>query len=1109
MLNILKTSTCLTALRGTGMVLVAALLPLPALAQSANLTPENIAVFNLLSPFLNLNTTSVGQQTLQTSLSQAVAINQNAASVALLNDYMSTPALAALAISDENLLGKASNAVTGLSATYGVAANLAGSLPTQNTIAWAMYNGQQPVGGFGSILGAAYVSGVGSNGSAVTLPNTVALLTAAVNQTGNTTTTGDASLAKSYFANGTIDGTTPVVAPAGYTLITSNGLPNKTNSVYDTAFGVSNTQSSQNAYGDSHPYQVANLTLYDSTVKSKSSAAGAPTPSTNPAFPSSHMAYAMTDSLLLGMMVPQLYQSMLMRASEMGESRIVVGVHYPTDIIGSRAFISFDLANLLGNPSYIKNATVTGTAVNLPGLFASAAPELKSQLTQAAASANCGTSLAGCATSTTNVNPYAPSATNAAVYAARLTYGLPTLSFTAAPAEQAPGGGPDASILLATLYGGANSNAATAALAASVGGGLYGNLANSTINQIIVNTETNALAAFYGTSLSYWSRVDLYDAAGYFQNVTGTITLASTDQVNTNVTVANTGTLNGGGTITGNLAVQSGGTLGGTGAAPAITTVNGQVTQGAGSTLSVNIDGKTAGNGAGNYSQINVVGTGNAYVISPAGGSTPAAALQFNLRNITGGNNTYIPGLGSAYTVVQAAGGVSGAFGSLVQPTSGLPANTVFTVAYYPTNVQGYVTPGSYANPVAAGFTPTGNQAGVGSALDRIRAATGYGVSADSNTSVLLGAVGGLSAGNLQAGLDQLSGVGALNAVGNSLTVGRAFGQALDSRLDQLHGADTSIAEKASQGLFGFALNTGTIGGGSVDAGGSAGATTGLAGGDGLIGLSPWVRGIGVFSSNDGDGNAPGFSSTIGGALAGVDYRLNDAFLVGASFGYAHSTVTGNDGTGQSDGDSYRFAGYGTWNPGGFFVDGTAGYTYSEYDTRRDLAMGSFSGTAKGNTSGGDAEVGARVGKRFNLGGFTVVPDAGLTYDHLTTDRFTESGAGAFNLTVGSTTLDSLRSAIGASASQTFQVNEGLTLEPEVRAHWEHDILDQNVQTSMALAGQPFTVSSARPGRDAAVLGVGLAGLIGDRTRLFVSYDASLRENQTDHAITAGFKLVW
>jgi hypothetical protein len=628
---------------------------LPAKAQTANITAENAAVFNLLSPFLDLNAMPVGQQTLQANLSQAVAINQNTSLVALLNDNMATPALAALAISDENLLGKASNAVTGLSATYGVAANLAGGLPTQTTTAWAQYNGQQPVGGFGSVLGAAYVRDVGSNGSAVTLANTIALLTTANNQIVNTVATGDSQVAKFYFANGTWNGTATAVAPGGSTLPTANGLPSTTSSVYDTAYGVSNATSGQNSYGDSHPYQTAPVngyayTLYDSTVKSKSPVSGAPTPSTNPSFPSSHMAYAMTDSLLLGMAVPELYQSMLMRASEMGNSRIVVGVHYPLDIIASRAMASFDLANLLSNPSYINNAAVTGTSVNLPGLFTAAAPELQAQLTQAATAAGCGTSIATCATSSANVNPYAPSATNAAVYAARLTYGLPTLSFAAALAEQAPSGGPDASILLATLYGG--STAQSQALAASVGGALYGNLSTNTINQVIQNTETNALAAFHGTSLSYWSRLNLYAAAGYFQDVTDAIAMASTDHLATNVTVGSTGAFKAGGTIAGNVTVNQGGTFtGSTGISGGFAnsgltvlhsadslTVAGSFTQSSTGALRFTIGGHTAG---------------TSYSLLKAG----SADLNGTIEVVIGGSG-YAINAGDKFDLLDAAGGI-------------------------------------------------------------------------------------------------------------------------------------------------------------------------------------------------------------------------------------------------------------------------------------------------------------------------------------------------------------------------------------------------------------------------------------------------------------------
>ena len=420
----------------------------------------------------------------------------------------------------------------------------------------ALVNGSQTIGGFGSILGAAYVSGVSP--SSVTLPNTVALLTTAFGFTGNTLSTGDSQVAKFYFANGTWNGTTTAVGPTGSSLPSHSGLPNGINSVYDTAYGVTNKQSGQNAYGDSHPYQTyqdipgATYTLYDPTVKTTTTVSGAVNPdkpSSNPSFPSSHMAYAMTDLVLLGMLAPQLYQSMLVRASAMGESRIVVGVHYPLDIIGSRAFVYYDLANYLSNPAYINNATTTGTAVNLPSLMGAAQGELTSQLTAAAAAANCGTSLATCATSSANVNPYAPSTTNAAVYAARMTYGLPT---SAAPPELTDTNGQDATILLATVYGGGSAAAQSLMSQLGLASGMYGNLSTATIRQIIANTESAQIAAFAGSQLSYWSRINLDAAIGYFGGVTGTLNTADGDVVTTDVTVASGGAID----VTGKFAVE-------------------------------------------------------------------------------------------------------------------------------------------------------------------------------------------------------------------------------------------------------------------------------------------------------------------------------------------------------------------------------------------------------------------------------------------------------------------------------------------------------------------------------------------------------------------------
>jgi hypothetical protein len=176
--------------------------------------------------------------------------------------------------------------------------------------------------------------------------------------------------------------------------------------------------------------------------------------------------------------------------------------------------------------------------------------ELTTQLTAAAATAGCGTSLATCATSAANVNPYAPSASNNAVYAARMTYGLPT---TKAAPELTDTLGQDATILLATVFGG--NSAATKSLLGQLGltKGMYGNLSTSAIQQIIGNTESAQLAAFAGAQLSYWSRINLNAAIGYFSNVTGTLNTAAGDTLTTAVTIGSGGVVN----VTGLLTIEA------------------------------------------------------------------------------------------------------------------------------------------------------------------------------------------------------------------------------------------------------------------------------------------------------------------------------------------------------------------------------------------------------------------------------------------------------------------------------------------------------------------------------------------------------------------------
>lgn len=642
-------------------------------AQTSNLSGPQVDSINLLAPFLTLDSTPVGQETLSKNLDKVIWINNNASMQEK-----------SLAISDETRFIGACTVLGGSACphgtvppnAFGAAANLAGPMPSQNPV-----NGitpQQPVGGFGQVLGPIYVNGVDPNNPM--LSGTVNLLKNAVNNL----TEPNADAAKFYFANGTatVNGSqVPAVAPPGYTLPTFDSLPNAYISVYDNYYiniaHGSYTDYRQNPYiGDSRPFQVSSqVNAIDSGQFIGNQQ--------HPAFPSGHTTYAYTDSILLGMLVPELYQSMMVRASEFANSRIVLGVHYPTDIIGGRALASYSLAQALNNPDY-----VSGT--DLQSLFIAAQPQLRDYLSN-----QCGDTIANCATSTANTtnNPYVPSAANQALYQSRLTYGLPTLSFAEAPREAAPIGGPDASILLATLYGGSTMAANNLA----PNGGILGSLQTDTINQIIVNTETNALAAFYGTALSYWARIDLYSAAGYFQNVTGVLTLAQSDLVTTNVTIGSDGILGGSGTIMGNTTVNSGGGL--TGgvpnapgymSSPGMLTIKGDLQFNAGSNYLVQLNPSAA-------SLVNVIGAANV-----ADGAQASAYLAPGIYTV-----------GSKIPVLTTTDGLTGTFGDLTFNSTGV--NVVPKLSY--DNEDVYLTLAQASLPTLAPGAPS-NSMNVENALN-------------------------------------------------------------------------------------------------------------------------------------------------------------------------------------------------------------------------------------------------------------------------------------------------------------------------------------------------------------------------------------------------------
>jgi membrane-associated phospholipid phosphatase len=313
--------------------------------------------------------------------------------------------------------------------------------------------------GLGSGLAHAYrgLAGYASHDDGATatatgnLPPVAALLAYA-----SSVTAADAAAAKYFFADGNSpDETTQCRGAAIDGAAAILARPGATTDVYGQAYllpgGVRDPSPGADPCGNSRPFQTDHRLLMYTGADFWGLRSGnalyldGPTQDlrSSPAFPSGHTTYGYTESVLLGVLVPRRYAQMVVRGAEYGNDRIVLGAHYPMDVLGGRTIALHDLAHLLANDPQYLNLTVKGAppVADFRHAVEAARAELQSALTVA-----CRRSHPGCGEDT---GRFHDTDANSAFYESTQTYGLPVVNqSTAGATEDVSAVAPDAGYLL-------------------------------------------------------------------------------------------------------------------------------------------------------------------------------------------------------------------------------------------------------------------------------------------------------------------------------------------------------------------------------------------------------------------------------------------------------------------------------------------------------------------------------------------------------------------------------------------------------------------------------------------------------------------------------------
>ncbi|GAA5080879.1 autotransporter domain-containing protein [Lysobacter panacisoli] len=516
-----------------------------------------------------------------------------------------------------------------------------------------------------------------------------------------------------------------------------------------------------------------------------------------------------------------------------------------------------------------------------------------------------------------------------------------------------------------------------------------------------------------------------------------------------NVWVYADGTASGSGRIDGAMDVR--GVLA-PGNSPGVLVVNGDVVQHAGSVFVADIDGRTAGNGAGHHDQLRLVGADSVYT---AGGE-----LQPLLRGIAGAaTNTFVPDVGDSFVLVQAEGGVTGSYASLTQPQVGLAANTRFDVRYDANAVVLTVTPNLYANAMT-----TRNSAAVGASIDALRAASG--VRRNDDAGRLQSSLMGMTVAQMASAFEQID--GEFHATTRGVLADDAR-RVRDAALDRMRGGRSPVAdgEDAGDAVWGQVLASG----GSLDSDGNAGAA-------------------------DYNGS---------GLLLGAEHRFGNGWQLGVMGGSERTDMEVASRASSGDADTLHLGLYADRSWGAFDLRAGVGVAEHSIDSARVVALPGLSQRLI-------ADYDAQTRQVYVEGGYTIEGLKGSLQPYVQYARV-ETENDAFSETGGSLALDVASDTTALDVS-TVGVRGELSLTSEGTANgwfnlrgglgWRHVSGDLASTTRMGWnGGADFSVDGTPLAKDAAVVELGVAAWLSKRTLLELGYEGQYADEGRDHQATA------
>jgi autotransporter-associated beta strand protein len=565
----------------------------------------------------------------------------------------------------------------------------------------------------------------------------------------------------------------------------------------------------------------------------------------------------------------------------------------------------------------------------------------------------------------------------------------------------------------------------------------------------------------------------------------GTLILSGTNTY-TGATTLNTGALivNGSIAASSGLDVNAGTLLGGTGTL-STTRIN------AGGTLSPgNSIGAIAV--AGNLS----FAPGSFYAVEVSPTSSDRTVVNGTASVAGTVQSSFRPGsFQKSYTILSAAGGVSGTFDTLV--STGLPSFVTASLGYTPNLVTLNLTLGLALLPGL-----NGNAANVAAAIDS-------GFNAGNAIPAGFTALLALPPPSLSAPLTQLAGEAATGAQQSAFRLSDQFlGLMLDPFVDgrgSIGGTDRpalgfaperealpdDIALAYAKVLKAPPMKAPTFEQRWTAWGGAFGGGSRISGDPAVVG------------SHD-------LSATTMGFAGGLDYHLSRDSVVGVALAGGGTNWGLAQGLGGGKSDAFQAGLYGATRSGPAYVAAAFDFTNHWMSTDRFAFAGDhLTASFNAQSFGGRVEGGYRFG--VSIGGIT--PYAAVQVQSFRTPSYSEvdTNGGGFALSYNSRTATDTRSELGARFDRALALYPNAVLALRARLAWAHDWVSDPALAAVfqTLPGASFIVNGATPAKDSALTSVGAEYRLANGVTLLAKFDGDFASHASAYGGTGTLRYLW